>query len=257
MVMTVFGTSSPDGQKNLEDVDRLVLSRYPGADVRWAFTSDFILKKLRESGRGSMFSRKVAIKTLSEVYDDLKREGKTDVLVQPLLVAVGSEYSDALDSDVNGLNVSYGYPLLAPPQNVARVAQALAPRFGGEGIATLLCCHGNKQQPACNAPYILLDRYVRKNFKNVFAATLEGPPGTEEAFADIKKSGCRAVKFVPLLIVAGGHIANDVVGEKPHAYKNQIGLPATAEEGIGSNPAVMDIMLESIDWALGGLGQGA
>ncbi len=45
ILIAAFGTSAPEGQKDLESVDRLVAKRYPDYEVRWAFTSGFIRKK--------------------------------------------------------------------------------------------------------------------------------------------------------------------------------------------------------------------
>jgi len=250
IVITIFGSSSSEGQRNLEDVDTMVRKRYPAHDVRWALTSELILKKLRESGRGTMFERKVPVQNLEEVYDSLRREGISKVSVQSLLVMTGSEYNDALTTPAEGLDVEYGYPLLAPPDNIERVARALEPKFGNNETATVLCSHGNAKHPGYNAQLLLMEKYVRKHYRGVFLVTLEGPPGTEAAFAEIKKSGFKGVKFIPMLIVSGEHITRDIIGDGPNTYKSQLGLPATSEGGMGSDPAIMNIWAESIDWTL-------
>lgn len=250
ILITAFGTSAPEGQKDLENVDRLVTGRYPDHEVRWAFTSGFIRKKLIAAGQTSLFPRKVPNKSLEEVYADLKNEGKRNVAVQCLLISSGSEYSDALTADTNGLNVEYGYPLLAPPDNIERVADTLSARFGGKDTITIICGHGNGKMPALNTPYLQLDKYLRKRYPRVFLTTLEGPPGTGPAFEDAKKLGLTKAVFIPLLIVAGGHLVRDIMSTNPESYLSKLGLEATSETGLGSDPAVMAIWMESIDWVL-------
>jgi sirohydrochlorin cobaltochelatase len=250
IVITAFGTNSAAGQKDLENVDRLVMARYPDHEVRWVFTSGFIRKKLISLGQTTLFERQVPIKSLEEVYADLRKEGKRNVALQCLLTMTGSEYSDALMVAADDLNVEYGYPLLAPPDNVARTADALAPKFNDEDTVTIICSHGNPKVFAFNVPLIQLDKYLRKHYQNVFLTTLDGPPGTEPAFADARKSGLPKVKFIPFLIVGGGHLSEDIMGDDPESYRNQLGLPATAESGLGNNPAVMSIWMESLDWTL-------
>lgn len=250
IVITIFGSTSPEGQQNLEDVDTMVRKRYPAHDVRWALTSEFIIKKLRESGRGTMFERRVPVQSLAEVYNDLRHEGASKVSVQSLLVIPGSEYNDILTTPADGLDVEYGYPLLAPPGNIERVVRALEPKFGDSATATVICSHGNAKHPGYNAQLLLMEKYVRKHYQSVFLVTLEGPPGTDAAFTTIKKSGFRQVKFIPLLIASGEHISRDIMGDGPNTYKNQLNLPATAESGMGSNPDIMSIWIESIDWTL-------
>lgn len=250
ILITAFGTSAPEGQKDLENVDRLVISRYPDHEVRWAFTSGFIQKKLIASGQTTLFPRRVPNESLEEVYDELRKEGKGNVVVQCLLISAGSEYSDALTADATGLNVEYGYPLLAPPDNIERVADALAPRFGGRDTVTVICGHGNEKMPALNIPYILMDRYLRKRYQRVFLTTLEGPPGTASAFEDAKKLGLTKAIFIPMLVVAGGHLVRDIMSTKSNSYLNQLGLEAAADTGLGRDERVMSIWMESIDRTL-------
>lgn len=245
-----FGTSQASGLADLEQVDRLVCERYPDHEVRWVLTSGFIMKKLRETGMETLFTRQVPLRNLTEAYADLRADGKTDVVVQPLMTVNGSEYADLMMTPADGLNVAYGYPLLAPPDNIARLARALEPSFGSADTVTLICCHGNTKIPLLNVPLLQLDKYVRKHYQNVFVTSLDGPPGTEAAFADALASGLHKVKFLPFLFTSGAHVVNDINGDEPHSYKSQLGMEATFVPGIAQNLPVMDLWMESIDWAL-------
>jgi len=249
IVIVNFSSGSPEVVKDLEYIDNMVTARYPDYDVRWVFAYTGSRKKLMEAG-GTTFARKVPAKSLEEVYSDLRNEGKTNVVVQNLLIATGdSEYSTLL-TPATGLNVDYAYPLLQPPDNIARVAMALETDFGDKGCVTLICGHGSEKMPAFNVPLIRLDKYLRKHYKNVFLTTLGGPPGTETAFADARKSGLKKVKFIPFIIVPGEHLSHDITGDNPESYKSQLGFEASYTLGLYKNPGVMSIWLESIDWAL-------
>lgn len=228
----------------------MVTARYPDNEVRWVFAYAGVRKRLISSGQTTIFKRKVPLKSLEEVYTDLKNEGKREVVVQCLLIATGdSEYSTIL-IPADNLNVEYAYPLLQPPDNIARTAKALAPEFGGKDTVTLICGHGSEKMPAFNVPLIRLDKYLRKHYKNVFLTTLDGPPGTEPAFADARKSGLKKVKFIPLIIVPGEHLSHDITGDNPESYKSQLGLEASNTLGLYKSPAVMSLWIEGIDWAL-------
>lgn len=253
IVITAFGTTSTKGQHDLENVDRLVTAHYPDLEVRWAITSPFIIRKLKEKGQTTLFARQVPIRNREQVFNELRAEGKTKVVVQPLLVMTGAEYFDVLLEPVDSLHVEYGYPLLGRPENIARVVKALEPRFGGEDTVTLICTHGNDKVPGYCIPLLLVDKYVRRHYKNVFVTTLHGVPGTGPAFEDTQKSGLKKVKFLPFLIVAGDHVSKDIMADSPESYKSQLGLEATADTGMGNDPAVMSIWIESIDWALANL----
>lgn len=252
IVITTFGTSLPDGLKDLENVDTLVTSRYPGYDVRWVFGGISVRQTLIKSGRTTIFKRKVPVRSLIELYAELKKEGKNNIVVQYLFLLPGSKGTDPhmAAGDTSGLNVEFGYPLLAPPDNVARVADAMSAHFGGKDTVTLISAHGNGEVPTLNIPLLQMDSYVRKHYQNVFIATVVGPPGTEIAFADVRKTGLKKVKFFPLLFVAGDRLTQAVMSDDPKSFKNQLGLQATTEAGLGSNKEVMNIWMESIDWTL-------
>jgi sirohydrochlorin cobaltochelatase len=250
IVITAFGTSAPEGLKDLEKVDRMVLKRYPDCEVRWVFTSGFISKKLKSLGTTTLFERKVPLCNLAEVYEELRREGKTDVVIGGLLTVSGSEYSDVVLTPAEGLNVEYNYPLLGAPGNIEKAARALAPYFGDDDTYTIICAHGNARIPLLNLPMVQLHQYVSKRYKNVAVVTIEGPPGTEKAFADARATGLKKAKFVPFLFAAGGHIKNDVMSDEPGSFKMMLGLEATNEGGLVDNEGVMALWLESIDWAI-------
>ncbi len=248
IVIAAFGTSVPEAQRNLEDFDTMVLERFPDYEVRWALTSQFIVKKLREAGQTTLFDRKVPLNTLEEVYAALRKEGKTTVAVQPIHVSTGQEFHEVVMTPVKGLNVRCGLPLLVYHEEIEEFAKVLSSKFGRVDTVTILCGHGNDHQPQFNASLVELDNIVREKYENVFVATVEGQPGTEQAFADVRASGLEKIKFVPLMIVAGDHIMNDVMdADDPESWRAQLGLEATAETGLGSNPAVMAFYLERLE----------
>ena len=247
IVIAAFGSSMEKGQENLGDFDSMVRERFPDHDVRWAFTAGFIVKKLNEAGITTLFDSQTPVKSLDEVYDDLRAEGKTNVVVQIAMVMPGEEMRQALSYRTDGLNVKFGYPLLFSPENMQNVADALSPEFGGADTATILVSHGNEKHPEFNSALIQMDQYLRDNYDNVYLGTVEGPPGPDPALDDAKASGASQVKFVPLMLVEGDHITNDIMSDEPESWKVLLGLPAANATGMASNPAVMEIFLKSIE----------
>ncbi len=247
IVIAAFGSSMEQGQKNLGDLDRMVRARFPNYDVRWAFTAGFIINKLNKAGITTLFDSQTPIKSLDEVYADLRAEGKTDVVVQIAMVMPGGEMRQVLAYRSDGLNVKFGYPLLFSPENIQNVADALSSEFGGDDTATVLCAHGNARHPEFNSALIQMDKYLREHYERVYLGTVEGPPGPDPALDDAKASGASQVKFVPLMLVEGDHISNDIMGDEPESWKVRLGLPATHSTGLASNPDVIEIFLKSIE----------
>lgn len=243
IVIAAFGTSVPEAQQNLEDFDKLAGERFPDYEIRWAFTSKTIVEKLREEGQSTLFERKVPLMTLDEIYNDLKKENKTTVAVQPIHISPGQEYYEVVNTPSKGLNAKVGMPLLVYYEEVEEFAKIISSKFIGGDTVTILCGHGNDHQPQFNASLQALDNFVRQKYKNVFIATVEGKPGFEQAMTDTKQTGLNKVHFIPVMLVAGDHIMNDVMGDDPESWKSQLGLAATTDTGLGSNPAVMELFL--------------
>ena len=247
IVIAAFGSSMESGQKNLEDVDRIIRESFPDYEVRWAFTAQFIIDKLRNAGQTTVFERKVPVISVEELYAQLIKEGKTRAVVQSLHNMVGSEFRQVLNTPTKGLDVKFSYPLLFNPENIQNAANALTNEFGDPSdTATILCAHGNEHHPVYNAQLIELDNYLRNNFEHAYLACVEGPPEFDKVKDDVLSSGVSKVKFIPFLFTYGDHMSNDVMGDEPDSWKVQLGLPATSADGMGSNPAIIEIFVRSL-----------
>ena len=244
IVLCAFGTSTK-AMSTYDHIDKTIRKDYPGHEVRWAYTSHFVIRKLKKRG--------IIRHTLPEIYESLREAGKADVVVQSLHVVPGQEFHQKMVMILSkGLNVKYGYPLLSNDADIEKLYKALEPLFAPENESvTILCGHGNDHHPEFNASLIRMDGYLRKNRKNTFLATVEGKPGIEKAFSDARNTGLGKVHFVPMMLVAGDHIMNDVMGDEEDSWKNQLApMEATAEKGMGYNDAVLRIFMDHIDRAL-------
>jgi len=239
-----YGSGKIEGERDYEKIDTIIRKRFPGYDVRWALMAEHFLKMLEKMGRTTMFERKVPIKSLEEMYSDLVKEGKTNVALLCLLVHESWSVSKwVYEHPTQGLNVKYTKPLLADIFNVEKVVEALAPQFGGEDTVTILIGHGgvSGKEFHVNAPFWAMDEYISWRYKNVFVATVHGPPGVERAIADAQKTGCSQVLFIPLFLTTGEHITKDVMADTPESWKSRLGLPARVGSPFCDDPLVMEV----------------
>lgn len=247
IVIAAFGSSMESGLKNLEAIDTQITKAFPKHEVHWALTAQFIINKLKKAGQKTIFTRKVPILNLEDLYKKLKKEKKEEILVVNLLCMVGSEFRDVLNTPTRKLNVKYCYPLLFNPENIQNSANALTNQFGNpKDTATILVAHGNAHHPENNAQLIQLDRYLRTNFKNTYLASVEGQPEFEKVRKEVKASGVIKVKFIPFMLTFGDHMSNDIMGDEEDSWKSQLGLEASTADGMGSNPAVIEIFIREI-----------
>lgn len=246
ILVAAFGSSYETGQKNLEDFDKAIRVAYPENEVVWGFTASFIVKKLKKEGRETVFASKVPVQTIEEAMANLSARGNPDVVVVNLLLMVGQEYREVLNTPTNGMNVKYVHPLLYYPENIQNAVKALEHEIGGEDTATVFCAHGNEHHPEYNAELIEIDQYLQENYKNTYLAVMEGVPPFAPVKEAIAASGVSKVKFVTFMLTFGDHMSNDVMGDEPDSLKMQIGLPAGISDGLASLPTIQNMYIQKI-----------
>ncbi len=251
ILLVAFGTSVAEAQGALEHLDQRVRAAHPDREVWWAFTSGRILAKLRARGQTTLFARRVPLRSVAEAYEALAAAGHPRAVVQSLHVVPGEEYQKLRATPAPGLVLTHGRPLIQDRAAAAELARVLAPRFGGEDEVTVLCGHGNEQHPEYNELLLALDEHVRREYPTVFVACVEGEPDADRALADARATGLPRVVFLPVMVVAGDHVMNDVMGEHPDSWKSRLGLPARAEPGLGTDDGVVALFLERLAAALG------
>ena len=248
------GTADPKGEKLLEKMDTLIMSRFPDHDVVWGFQGTYDFPRLRARGQNSYFERQLPLMIAATTLARLADAGRQKVALLLLSESESSHTRGAVEADTFGMDVKYGMPILSLPENRIALVKALEPEYGG-GVetATVLIGHGtdaaivdNKRYLEMdNKPYSEMDNYVRRNYRNVFVAMIHGAPAIDGVIEDIKKSGCSKVHFVNLMLTTG-HITNDVMSDKPESWKNRIGLPADVYTGIVELPILTEHYINSI-----------
>jgi sirohydrochlorin cobaltochelatase len=253
IVLAAFGTST-DAFATYDHFAEKVKARFPGYEIRWAFTSHKIRQKLaKEQGR--------QLQDLPTTLKELAAAGFTRVAVQSLHVVPGEEWDKKIVHESNkvpGLKVALGKPLLSSKEDQDRVIQALAQTFPRDlkTTAVLLVAHGSPS-PDGTATYESFNRRLRSSFPQqaVFFGTIEGKPTREEALEAVKQSGADKIVLMPFFFVAGEHVANDILGSDPDSWKSEL-LKQKAyhidglTRGLGFQEGIITIYLDHLAQAL-------
>lgn len=260
IVLVAFGTTT-DAFRTYKHIEDRVKERFPGYEVRWAFTSHQVRHKLaQEKGQ--------KLNDLSATLRELQTAGCTRVVIQSFHVVPGEEWEKKVveaSREFPGLHVALGKPLLSSQADQARVLKALAPTFPKDlkHTAVVLVAHGSPS-PEGTAAYLAFDRLLRSRYphENVFLGTVEGKPTREEALTAVKTSGAATVVLMPFLLVAGEHVANDILGNNPESWKSELlkQKPYHIEgitKGLGYQDGIVNIYLDHLAQALQGLSGGA
>lgn len=233
IVIVAFGTTT-DARETYDFFENQLKRELPEpwrqATITWAYTSEIVReranKKFAEKGDPQRY------RSLIQVLADLEDQGCRQIAVQSLHIFPGQEYED-MEKEIAafrglGLRIEYGGTLLHRWDMVFEAVGAAAQEFlpAADGC-TLLVTHGTPETfSGANSTYLGLDRYLSHKYLTVYAGTVDGILTREQTLAKAKACSPGRVRIVPFMYVAGDHIMNDIMGDKP----DKDGTPSWAME---------------------------
>jgi sirohydrochlorin cobaltochelatase len=224
ILVVSFGTSHIEALKNsIEKIENKIKEEFKEYEVFRAFTAHRIIKKLNERDN-------LNILTPEEAFMDLKDKGFEEVIVQPLHLIPGEEF-DYIKGIVernkeNFKELKLGRPIFfyqgmnGLPEDYSMFIDSINDLFQGEE-SVILFGHGT-EHPS-NAVYGMLQTVlIDEDYENIFVATVEGYPTIENVVKKLKKKGIKKAKLVPLLLVCGDHVKNDMASDKEDSLKSKL-----------------------------------
>ena len=282
IVIATFGTTVPSALPGILHIRDRMQNRFPGTEVRIAFTSNMIRKTWHKRQRDEDFKKAnpaisqdiFSVKGPLATIADLQDEGFTTILVQPGHISLGEEYLD-LVSYINGLNaistikeknrpflrLVVGRPALGTMgpkhpylDDINMVAKALAGdirKAEEAGAALLYMGHGNEYFPSSGA-YLQFADVMNTLYPETktYIATVEGFPGLETVIKQMKDDKVTKVLLKPLMDVAGDHAHNDMAGSGPDSMKSVLAQKgfqvSTVLEGLGEQDGFADVFVDHL-----------
>ncbi|GMA97523.1 sirohydrochlorin cobaltochelatase [Pelosinus sp. IPA-1] len=259
ILVVSFGTTYQDGLRlNIESVENKIRATFPEYEVRRAFTSRIVIKRL--AARDG-----IQIDTETEAIQKLEREGYKEVYIQPLHVVAGEEYDKikrivvqyAHQKEKHFDKIVIGRPLLyytgqeEKPDDYLEAIQALKVQLPeiGSREAVVFMGHGGIH-PANTAYAALQMKMEAAGLENVFVYTVEGFPSIENVIDKLTKQNIKKVTLMPFMLVAGDHVNNDMAGDEEDSAKSQL-LAAGFEvavylHGLGENAGIQDLYVQHL-----------
>ena len=252
IVLAAFGTTT-SAFPTYKNIETQVKERFPGYEIRWAFTSKMVRHKVRQEQHQEL-------KSLPEVLQDLKTAGFTKIAVQSLHLAPGKEWEGVVKQsrEVPGLTVAVGKPLLSSKADEVGTIKALSQEFPADlqKTAVVLVGHGSRD-PKAQATYASFAQLLRSRYpEKVFFGLVEfEKPGKEEVLQEVKRSGVTSVVFIPFLLVAGDHVQHDILGNGPESWKSGLLKMGNYRvegitKGLGYQQGIVNIYLDHLAQAL-------
>jgi sirohydrochlorin cobaltochelatase len=222
ILLVTFGTSYEDAGVAFKNIEEELKKSFPGMEVRWAYTSNIIRKKLKKEGKH--------IDSPAEALTKMAADGYTHIAVQSLHIIPGEEYENLEKTVVafkhmpkNAKNVVLGSPLLYHAEDIKSTVDAISdilPLNIKKDEALLMMGHGT-HHPA-NVYYAGTQHYLLQKSQNHFLATVEGSPELKDVLPKLVKQQIKKVWLMPFMSVAGDHAQNDMAGDEPESWKSQL-----------------------------------
>ncbi|MDO5100616.1 MAG: sirohydrochlorin cobaltochelatase [Eubacteriales bacterium] len=249
-VLTVsFGTSILPVKKRIIDrIEANIREAFPEFDHYHAWTSKKIIGKLiKKEG--------IRIPTVAEATEELAKKGYESLIVVPTHISNGFEndwmQEDVLDHIGEVQTVIFTDPLLTETDDMFWLIERLRDRYAQLPSDTALLLMGHGTDHPINPVYAAFDYMCKeRGFENAFVGCVESYPYLDQVIPLLKKGGYRSVHLVPLMLVAGVHAHDDMVGDDPDSWKNRLeeaGFSVSYDLiGLGDDPAVQEYFVQRI-----------
>lgn len=200
-----FGTSYKDAELScICPIERAIAQAFPDREVRRAFTSRIIARKMKK--RGEFVENEV------EMLEHLKEDGFDEIALVTTHVIPGFEY-EKLRSAAEGMAVSE--PLVSCEEDEQWMADLLERIAAEEGRTLLVMGHGTEH--VADEIYM---RIQEKLSSNVYVACAEGEHTLDSILPKLETMPNKEVVLMPMMIVAGDHAQNDLAGEDEDSWKS-------------------------------------
>lgn len=241
ILMVHFGTTHADTRElTIDAINTKVKEQFPTTEVREAYTSRIIIKRLGEKG--------IVKQNPLDALKQLHKEGYTHILIQASTIIDGVEM-ESLDKNIKEISALFkeiriGDPLLYTPDDYEKAIKVLT-LDNDKNLGYVLVGHGTYD--ATTAQYAMLDYMLKaKGYNNFFVGTIEGYPEFDDMLNQLKASGLKKVKLVPFMFVAGEHAKNDIAEDWKNDLEKEGFDVEVSMEGLGQIPAIQDLYIEHL-----------
>lgn len=212
ILVVSFGTSYEATRKKcIESIEKKIEESYSDYQVRRAFTSNMIIKKLKERDD-------IHVDTPLEALEKMVDSGMEEIYVQPLHIIPGYEYEKVRNAVIRmrhrtKVKISLGLPLLYEERHYDEVIDGLLNTLPEEKEHEGILLMGHGTEHFANACYSMLQNKIKDRRDDILLANVEGYPEIDHVIHKIENT-YKKMTLIPLMMVAGDHAINDMAGEE-------------------------------------------
>lgn len=239
ILVTSFG--SADDSIRAKTFDKLaaeILEKFPAYEVRQAFTSNFMIKKLSRRG--------ILIATPSEEISKLRANGFNRIILLPTHLTPGEEFDNKIKICA-AADVEIIPPLMSEPIDKKIFSTILDCFKRDDDEDLILIGHGSPHRH--NPVYENLQRIAGDRIHiGVIEAT--DTPNFSDVVKRLEISRSDKILLAPLLFNGGVHVAEDIAGEKNSwlSRLNALGFKVRViKDGLGSFESFRGLYIKKLE----------
>lgn len=252
ILVVSFGTSYKETrEKTIDAFEKAVAERFPDWEVRRAFTSKMIIKKLKERDG-------IHIDYVEEALQRLVDDGVSDVAILPTHIMNGVEYDDVARITAKYAekfqSIILSKPLLSSDEDYDDAIEALNNTyferfFGDSSDNTAIVMMGHGSDHHANAVYSQMQlKLFTLGFEHVYITTVEGYPSFDDTMRLMAGHKYSKIVLIPFMMVAGDHATNDMAGDEEDSLKSKFESAGCdvkcVLEGLGEQKPFQNLFIE-------------
>ncbi len=222
ILLVAVGTRHPEARGAFANIAGIAGERFPDTEIRWAYTSLSIRRKLARNGE--------TIDSPLLALGKMREEGFTHLAVQSLHIVAGADYHDLAKtvgmfrSGPNAFQkIVQGKPLLVTRDDLDAVVTATLSSLPErrKDDAVVLMGHGNRNGRG-DFVFMAAAAAFAKAEPMAMLGTLKGHPTVRDVLEELKSKRTKRAFLVPFMSVAGAHARNDLAGDGDDSWKHAI-----------------------------------
>lgn len=241
IILTSFGSADDSIRKKIFDKLAAELQEnFPAYEIRQAFTSNFMIKKLARRG--------ILIAPPPEEISKLRAEGFEKIFLLPTHLTQGEEFDNKIKICA-APDVEIIPPLLSEPIDIKFFATILDcfKKFDDEDL--ILIGHGSPHRH--NPVYENLQRFAGDKI-HIGVIEASDTPNFADVCKRLKTSRAEKILLAPLLFNGGVHVAEDIAGDWFNRLSAQGYKVRVIRDGLGAFEKFRELYIKKLEAKLNG-----
>lgn len=253
ILVVSFGCSTPSIREvTISQIEEDIKQVYKDYKVYTAFTSRRIRLKIYKQ-------EQVVIQSVPQALETMIAQGIKEIVIQPTFIIKGVQY-DEMKREAEKYRqaftrMTFANPLLTSIRDYKEVIKLLTTAYPSLQKDEVVLCMGHGADEYLSVSFAALDyMFKEEGYENYYVGTIRSYPGITHVLKQLKKKSYHKIWIQPLMVVAGYHAQQDILGKAEEAWKQLLEKEGyevrCCFKGLGEYKAIRQLYIEHIKEAI-------